>query len=466
MQPSNIADDASEVSAMFVIAAATLLSLVVFTLPLTTLVAITETLDVGPAEQAWIMSGMPLGAAAGLLGAGALGDNFGHKRTFTGGLIVLLASSVLAALAPTALILIMARVIQGLGCAAVTACGLGLIGRLYHDSHARARAAAIWAASLGAGVAIGPIVASLLLPIGGWRSSHWLVAGVTGLLIIVGLFSLPRRPDHKEKRHVDVQGAIALFIGMACLLASFTEIRLGSVGIVTALIVVGLAAIAIFVRIETSSHNPILLLPLFRNADFVGATVAAFASGAGILSLMTMTPVMLEKGIGFSPFKAAIVLTAWSAMTAIAAFLARYLPRSLTPRMLLFISILGCLVGQLSLLFLSPGSGYGAFLPGLLIAGISNGVLNAALGHQAVQSVPAERTAMGSAANNTARYLGSSVGITIVAIIIAYGAEHGGIDGLFAGWRWGIAVTGGFTVLGLLTLVFSRSRRDFMSQTH
>ncbi|MCC9620314.1 MFS transporter [Thalassospira sp. MA62] len=463
MSGSKSVAGASHAPALLVIAVATLLSLVVFTLPLTTVVAIADTFAIGPGAQAWIMSGMPLGAAAGLLGAGALGDNYGHKRTFQGGLVVLLLASVLGAMAPNAIALIAARVLQGLGCAAVTACGLGLIGRLYQDSHARARAAAIWAASLGAGVAVGPIFAALLLPIGGWRSSYWMVVVATALLVVLGYFLLPGRKDQRAAHPIDVWGAVLLFIGMSCILASFTELRVGSVAIVATLLAVGVIATGMFIRVELSTRNPILLLGLFRNPEFIGATVAAFASGAGVLSLMTLVPVVLEQGIGFSPFKAALVLTAWSAMTAVAAFGSRYLPKNINGARLLVVSIVGCLVGQVALVFLGPDAGYFAFLPGLFIAGVSNGFLNAALGHQAVQSVPMDRTAMGSAANNTARYLGSSVGITIIAIVIANGAETGGTGGLFEGWRWAVAITGGFTVLGLLALAVSKARSRSMS---
>ena len=79
---------------------------------------------------------------------------------------------------------------------------------------------------------------------------------------------------------------------------------------------------------------------------------------------------------------------------------------------------MGCAAGQLALVGVDPHSSIARLLPGLLVAGAANGVLNAALGRQAVASVPAERAAMGSGANNTARYAGSAIGITVVALII------------------------------------------------
>ena len=94
-------------------AAGSLLVLVTFTTPLTTLI--------GPGAQAWVLSAMPVGAAAGLLSSGPVGDDYGRRRTFIAGTLVLASSSLLGALAPNALVLILARTLQSLGGAAMLA---------------------------------------------------------------------------------------------------------------------------------------------------------------------------------------------------------------------------------------------------------------------------------------------------------------------------------------------------------
>jgi MFS family permease len=111
--------------------AGSLLVLVTFTTPLTTLVSTAAGLGAGPGAQAWVLSAMPVGAAAGLLSSGAIGDDYGRRRTFIAGTLLLAGSSVLGALAPNALVLVLARTLQGLGGAAMLACGLGLIGHAF-----------------------------------------------------------------------------------------------------------------------------------------------------------------------------------------------------------------------------------------------------------------------------------------------------------------------------------------------
>lgn len=150
-----------------VAAAGTLLVLVAFTTPLTTLVSTATGLGAGPGAQAWVLSAMNVGTAAGLLSSGAIGDDYGRRRTFLVGALVLAGASLLGALAPNVLVLVVARILQGLGGAAVVACGLGLIGHAFPEGPARVRATGVWGAALGAGVALGPIMAAGLDAVGG-----------------------------------------------------------------------------------------------------------------------------------------------------------------------------------------------------------------------------------------------------------------------------------------------------------
>ncbi|WP_319519078.1 MFS transporter [uncultured Martelella sp.] len=430
---------------LIIVALATCLALVVFTAPLTTLNAMTQGLSLSAGAQAWVMSGMPLGAAVGLLTAGALGDSRGRRQTFLAGLWLTAASSLVSALAPNATVLIIGRVLQGLGSAGIMACGLGLIGQVFTGSRLKS-AAAVWAAALGAGVAVGPIIASLTLVIGGWRADHWLIALVSAALGIAAMKPLPK--SFGDRARIDIMGSILLMAGLGALLSALTEIRLGLTLSVVALLVASVVLLYVFVRLEKRVENPIIQLALFRRPDFVGATVAAFASGAGVLALMTMVPTVLERAYGMSPIVAAVVLLGWSGITAISPFTARFLPASLSSRNRVLLSMAGCLAGQLLLLLLTDGAVWWLVFPGLVVAGIANGILNGALGQAAVESVPPERAAMGSAANNTARYLGSSIGIAISSVLIS----AAGSEGLFFGWYAAILATSLFTLAGMVLM--------------
>ncbi len=127
-----------------VAAAGTALVLVAFTVPLATISGTATDLGAGPGAQAWVLSSMSVGSAAGLLSSGTIGDDYGRRRTFLAGAMLLAASSLLGALAPTALVLIIARIVQGLGGAAMLACGLGLVGQASARATDRRPSGASW----------------------------------------------------------------------------------------------------------------------------------------------------------------------------------------------------------------------------------------------------------------------------------------------------------------------------------
>jgi MFS family permease len=394
-----------------------------------------------------VLSAMSVGAAAGLLSSGAAGDNLGRRWMFLAGMIFLAASSVLGALAPTTLVLVISRILQGIGGAAIMACSLGLIGHEYPSGDGRKRATAVWGAALGAGVAIGPILSAWLADLGGWRLPYVFTALAATPLAIAGR-TLPESRAAQPRR-IDVAGTLLLGLGLAAVLAGLTESRTGwsrpSVGL---LLVSGLVLVIGFLAVEHRIKEPMLDLALFRRPEFVAATIAALAAGIGVLSLLSLVPTLLERALGINALIAAIVLLGWSGTTVPTAYAVRWLPAWVTPHALLIGGLVGCAAGQLALFGLAPSSSVLRVLPGLLVAGVANGVLNAALGHEAVASVPADRAAMGSGANNTARYLGSATGLTVVTVLMTHGEATSGVTGLISGWNIAVLVTTGLSLLG------------------
>ena len=121
---------------------------------------------------------------------------------------------------------------------------------------------------------------------------------------------------------------------------------------------------------------------------------------------------------GRSPIAAAVISLALSGVRLIAALGAKDLPAGLTPNGQIYLSILGCEVARL-LLFTGQGMAWWAVLPGLLLARVSNGALEASPGHAAVQSVPPDRAVMGSAGNTTTRDIGLALGSALISALIS-----------------------------------------------
>jgi MFS family permease len=449
------ADPRAAGRALAVAAAGTVLVLVAFTVPLATLPGTAAALQAGAGGQAWILSGMSVGCAAGLLGSGAVGDDYGRRRTFLAGALLLAAASLLGAAAWDTLVLVAARVVQGLGGAAIVACSLGLIGHAFPDGPGRARATGIWGAALGAGVAAGPFMAIGLQALGSWRLSY-VATGLDAVAVAVAGRALLPESRAARPRPVDVAGTLQLGVGLAALLAGLVEGRTGWTRPATlGLFLLGLLLVTGFVTVEYRTAHPILDLALLRRPDFTGALVAALAAGAGVLSLASFIPIIVQRGLGGGALAGVAAMFAWSGLSAVTPLAARRVSVWVSARAQLVAALLGCAVGQLALLGLHPDSPVTRLLPGLLLAGAANGVLNAALGRQAVASVPVDRTAMGSGANNTARYLGSAIGLALLTVLVSHGRTP---QGVLAGWNSAVLVTAGISVAGALIVMTGRDR--------
>lgn len=444
---------------LIVAALGTLLTLVAFTAPLATINSTASTLGSDAAGMTWILSSMSIGLGAALLTAGTVADDFGRRRAFAIGAIVLAIGSLACAVAPNTLVFVIARVVQGLGGAALVASSLGIIAHTHPAGPVRARASGIWGASVGAGIALGPLVSAGLDRIATWRDAYWLLALVSAALAYAAhRYVVESKTD--TPRGLDPAGTLLLGLGVSALLAALVEGRQGwAEPLPVGLFVVAAALLAVFAVIEVRSRTAMLDLKLFTQPAFVSATVAALMTGAGIIALMSFMSGFLGNAYGIDALGAALLLFAWSGTSVVTALLARRIPASVTGGTQLAIGLLGVAVGQLFLLGLSEASTWVRLLPGLLIAGVSSGVLNAALGREAVASVPAGRAGMGSGANNTARYVGSAVGVTIVAVL-AVPTGTATAATLVSGWNTAVLFTAAASIVGALVVLACRTKMN------
>lgn len=451
--------------ALVVASLGTVLTLVAFTAPLATVNAVAAELDADVAGRTWMLSSMGVGLGATLLTAGALADDLGRRRLVVWGLLVLSAGSAVSALAGSTGVFVASRVVQGVGGAAVVAASLGLVAHWYEPGPARARAAGVWGASVGGGITLGPLLSTFLERWLTWRDAYWVL--VVGSLAVAAHGRLRLEENRSATpRGLDLAGAALLSASLTCLLAAMVEGRQGW----TSTLVLGLAGAAVvtglgFVAVEVRSASAMVPLELFRAPRFVAATTAAFVTGAGIIAVMSYLPGFLGLALGVPATTTALVFVAWSGTSVVVALFARRLPARFTGRLQLAASLALVGVGQLALGGVGTSSSWGRLVPGLLVAGVASGVLNSALGREAVASVPDGRGAMGSGANNTARYVGSAVGVTVVSVVVATVAAQpsgapasDGVAGLVAGWNAAVLVTAAVSLVGSVVVLLCRER--------
>lgn len=433
-----------------VLCAAPLLALTNYTMPMTTLPDTARSLGASISGQVWILNGIALGLAAVLLAAGSLADDIGRRRVLVVGSGLLAAASVVVAVSGDPVVFTIGRVLQGAASATLLAASLGIIGHSYADPAAKAKAAGLWGSMVSAGIALGPLLAGALAELYSWRLAYWLVAvSAVGLGYVGGrVLEESRAP---QRRPVDVLGVATLGTGLATLLAGLTLGRLGWTDPWTlVLLATGVVLLAGFVAVELRGRVPMLDLALFRHRPFVVATGGAFMVGLAIIGLMSYVPSMLQHARGYGALAVAALFAVWSGTSALVAQQSRRLP--LSGRHQLSAGLLLFALGTLPLLGFVAHWSPARVIAGLVVSGAGSGLVNGALPRLAVASVPPTRAAMGSGANNTARYVGSSIGVALtVTLATSTGSVSSGAN---------LALWTAITVAAVAALAFAVLRRD------
>src|SRR6476646_689178 len=190
--------------------------LVAFTAPLAGFNQTVAGLGAGHSGATWVLSSMSIGLGAFLLTAGRLADDYGRRRWFVVGALVLGLSALLGAVAGDVETFVVSRVLAGAGGAAVIAAGLGMIAEAHPDPAERRRATGLWGASIGAGIAIGPLPGTYLGRLHSWRDVD-VVLGVAGLArALAGRRCPESRSEHRAR--LDVPGVVLMALGTGALL--------------------------------------------------------------------------------------------------------------------------------------------------------------------------------------------------------------------------------------------------------
>ncbi|MFE3520611.1 MFS transporter [Streptomyces sp. NPDC059161] len=405
-----------------VTSAATAVALMNYTAPMLTLPGMTASFHTALSAQAWLLNGAPLGLAALLLIAGSLADDHGRRRVFLIGTLALGITMALGALAPTTLAFTLARIAQGMASAAILASSLGLLVAAFPVGAARIRATGVWGAFVSAGIAVGPLLA------GGLAAFNWrLVYAVLAVpALITGGFALRALSESRSPRggRPDVPAAVTLGLAFTALIGALTLGRDGWLRPpVLALLLASAALTTAFVVVERRAATPMIDLALFRRAEFLASSAGALFTGLAVIGFFSYLPALLAQLLGTSPMNAAWLFVLWSGTAFVVALQARRLGGRIAARHQLAIGFALHAAGVLAMLGALTSGPLPRLVPGLLVAGIGSGLLNAALPRLAVESVPPERAAMGSGANNTARYIGSSAGVALTIALAPAGPD-------------------------------------------
>jgi DHA2 family methylenomycin A resistance protein-like MFS transporter len=403
----------------------------------------------------WVVDGYAIALASLMLAGGTVGDLHGHRRVVLCGLALFGFASLAAGAAPSAGVLVGARVLQGVGAALLLPGTLAIITHAFPGDAERARAIGMWAAVAGLSLPAGPVLGGLLVAGPGWR---WVF--LVNLPVVVAAAALTARLVRESAdprgRRLDGPGIALGAIALAA--ATFAFIDAGRAGAgapaVVAAGAVALAALAAFVRVERRAEDPMLPPALFRRPRFTAANAVAGTMNLGSLGCIYVLTLFLQVLQRRSPLGAGLAVVPLFAPVAALAPLSGRLTGRFGPRWPMVAGLLVAAAGLALLARATPATPYAALVPAFVLWGGGLGLLTSAVVAAAVGAVEPERAGLASAVNNTARQAGGALGIAAFGALAGEAARPGFVAGFHAA---ALIAAGLYVAATVPTLAFVRS---------
>lgn len=377
--------------------------------------ALTPTAD----QALWILDIYGFVVGSLLIAFGNIGDRYGRLKLIMVGAVIFGAGSLGAAYSQSPLMLIAARALMGLGGATLLPSGLAIVSALFPDARMRARAIGIFAATFAAGFAIGPLIGGMLLRQFEWGAVFLINVPVVLAFLIVAPILL-REVRSTTYGRIDLPSLLLSFIGILLFTWSLkTAAAEGFTALQSAGGVIGIVALALFLRRQTRIDYPLLDLSLFRDRIF------SIAILTGLLSLVVwsaasyLSGIYLQTVLGFDVFTTAL-LTLPGAMVLTATCVATVrIVEWMGRKTALVATHLLISAGVFMLLLTSTVSGVVAFIASTMIAGVGYGLSFSLVAEVAVSAVPAERAGAAGSIAETSNELGNALGITLLGSLAA-----------------------------------------------
>jgi EmrB/QacA subfamily drug resistance transporter len=411
--------------------------------------SIQKALDASPQTLVWTVNAYVLPLASLILVGGTLGDRYGRKRVFLIGFVLFTAFSAGCALSTSDEMLIVFRALQGVGAALLAPLSLSILSDAFEPER-RPWAIGMWATIAGFGFGGGPIVGGLLIEAFDWSAIFWVNVpfGIAGALVTLAHVRESRDPD---ARRLDLVGAALAATALFCLTfalvdgddhgwaSAFTLALLGG------FVVLGAA----FVIYESRHAEPMLPLEFFRRRTFTVANLDFALLYAALAGTLFFVSLYFQNVKGWSALETGV---SWLTMNVpfllVSPFAGRLQKRFGRHRVVVVGSLLAGL-GVLEFALLETGSSFALSVPGYLLVGLGYGAAVPAISAVAMGVIEVEHAGVASGVLNTARQVGSSIGLAALGAIAAGAAAGSLLDpaGFVEGMRTAMIVGGALPLI-------------------
>jgi EmrB/QacA subfamily drug resistance transporter len=347
----------------------------------------------------WIVTGYTLSLAGLILLGGALGDRYGRRQIFLVGVVWFAVASLLCAIAPNIGLLVVARILQGIGGALLTPGSLALIQASFEPAD-RAAAVGAWSGLSGVASAAGPFLGGWLIGGPGWRWVFLINLPLAAAVIAVTLRYVPESRNDEAAGTFDVAGAVLAASG----LAGITYALIAAPDAPALALMTGLAGVALaagFVAIERRRSNPMLPLSVFRSRQFSAINVVTLVVYAALGGMFFFLTLQLQIVAGFSPLAAGSALIPVTILMLLLSSRAGAVAQRIGPRWPMVVGTVVAAVGVLLLSRVGAGASYLVdVMPGAILFGLGTSAVVAPLTATVLASADAKLAGVASGVNN------------------------------------------------------------------
>jgi EmrB/QacA subfamily drug resistance transporter len=380
-----------------------------------------ESLHLSVSAQQWVVNGYLIAFGGLLLLFARASDLFGRRRVFQAGLIVFTLASLLGGLAQDGPMLLVARIIQGAGAAALGPASLSLITAAARDDDQRARGLTLWGVAASTAGAAGLVLGGLLTSELSWRSVMFVNVPIgAGLLLASAVTLLPARPSG-ERQPLDLPGALSVTAGISTIVygvSTAPDHGWGSVSVITAL-VAGVLLLVGFVLIERRATHPLVPRGIFTaGPNITTANILMGLLGAIITAPLFFLSLYLQQVLGESALRAGLSILPMALVLMVGVIVSKRLLPVVGPRKLLIAGSIITAGGLAWLSALPTSSSYLTHILGpTLLAGAGMSILLLPITTAATTGIDPRNGGIASGLINMGRQLGGALGLAVLVTV-------------------------------------------------
>lgn len=362
----------------------------------------------------WIPTAFILANAALILPFGRLADIHGRKKIFTYGVITFTLASVLAAISPSGILLLVFVFLEGMGCSMIFGTGVALISSVFAEKE-RGRAYGIYVTSVYTGIFSGLILGGFLIQQFGWRTIF--IFNIPFGLLILSILLLKFKSDFigSKGENFDFIGSVLFIIIMVSLMQGFSTLPDGG----TYLILIGILVTLVFIKYENRLKYPLLRISIFKNSFFTISILGILVINLGTTAMTYLLSLYLQYIKALSPNAAGIILVLQPLCVAILSPFAGRISDKVETRTITSVGMATTTFGLLFFIFLNANTPLYLIIFGLIIVGTGLAIFSSPATSASMNSVSEKIYGTASATVSTMVFTGQLLSMGVVLLIFA-----------------------------------------------